>query len=139
MSENTLQSQLSNSLPPGIAMEGLGVPSAGSVGTDLRGTLKVEGKEFPVAIEVKNTGGTATFREAARQVKEYASQAGAVPFVAGQFIGETARQVAKEEGVGIMDLAGNFYLKRDDVYIEKIVDKNPFAQKVSLKNLFAPT
>ncbi len=138
MSENTLQNQLPNSLPQGITLEGLGVPSAGSVGPDLQGTLKVEGKEFPIAIEVKNTGGTATFREAARQVKEYSSQAGSIPFVAGQFIGETARQVAKEEGVGIMDLAGNFYLKQGNVYIEKIVNKNPFAQTAPLKNLFAP-
>lgn len=138
MSENTLQNQLPNSLPQGIALEGLGVPMAGSVGPDLQGTLKVEGKEFLIAIEVKNTGGTATFREAARQVKEYASQAGSIPFVAGQFIGETARQVAKEEGVGIMDLAGNFYLKQGNVYIEKIVNKNPFAQTAPLKNLFAP-
>jgi len=40
--------------------------------------------------------------------------------------------------VGIMDLAGNFYLKKDDVYIEKIIEKNPFVQKIPLKNLFAP-
>ena len=138
MSENTLQNQLPNSLPEGLTLEGLGVPPMGTPGPDLQGVLKTQNGEFPVVIEVKNTGGTATFREAARQVKEYASQAGAVPFVAGPFFGEAARQVAKEEGVGIMDLAGNFYLKRDDVYIEKIVDKNPFAQKVSLKNLFAP-
>lgn len=138
MNENTLQNQLPNSLPEGLTLEYLGVPQMGASGPDLQGVLKTPNGEFQVAIEVKNTGGTATFREAARQVKRYASQAGAVPFVAGPFFGEAARQVAKEEGVGIMDLAGNFYLKKDDIYIEKIVDKNPFAQKVSLKNLFAP-
>lgn len=138
MSENTLINQLPDSLPEGLALEGLGVPTIGGPGPDLQGTLKTPNGAFPVAIEVKNTGGTATFREAARQVKEYASQVGAVPFVAGPFFGEAARQVAKEEGVGIMDLAGNFYLKQGDVYIEKIVDKNPFAQTAPLKNLFAP-
>lgn len=138
MSENTLQNQLPNSLPEGLTLEGLGVPPRGVSGPDLRGVLKTQNGEFSIVIEVKNTGGTATFREAARRVKEYASQVGAVPFVAGPFFGEAARQVAKEEGVGIMDLAGNFYLKKDGAYIEKIVEKNPFVQKVPLKNLFAP-
>lgn len=138
MSENRLINQLPNSLPRGVALEKLVELSAGMGQPDIRGVLKTENGEFPVVIEVKNTGGTAAFREAALQAKAYAAQGGAVPFVAGQFFGESARQVAKEEGVGIMDLAGNFYLKRDDVYIEKIIDKNPFTQKVPLKNLFAP-
>lgn len=138
MNENMLINQLPNSLPKGLSLEGLVAPSAGAGQPDFQGVLKIEEKEFPVAIEVKNTGGTATFREAARQIKTYAAQSGVVPFVAGQFFGESARQVAKEEGVGIMDLAGNFYLKQNNVYIEKIIDKNPFTQKVLLKNLFAP-
>lgn len=138
MSENTLINQLPDSLPWGVALERLVVPSAGMGQPDIQGVLKIKNREFPVVIEVKNTGGTAAFREAALQAKAYAVQDGAVPFVAGQFFGESAREVAKEEGVGIMDLAGNFYLKRGDVYIEKIVDKNPFTQKVPLKNLFAP-
>ncbi len=138
MSENTLINQLPGSIPEGLTLENLGVLPMGKSGPDLQGVLKTPNGEFSVVIEVKNTGGTATFREAARQVKAYASQGGVVPFVAGQFFGKTARQVAKEEGVGIMDLAGNFYLKKDDVYIEKIVEKNPFVQKIPLKNLFAP-
>lgn len=138
MSENILINQLSDSLPEGVALEGLGVPAMGVPGPDLQGTLKTPNGAFPVVIEVKNTGGTATFREAVRQVKAYTTQGGAIPFVAGPFFGKAARQVAKEEGVGIMDLAGNFYLKQGDVYIEKIVEKNPFAQTIPLKNLFAP-
>lgn len=138
MNENTLINQLPNSLPEGFILEGLAALPVGKFGPDFQGVLKTPNGEIPVVIEVKNTGGTATFREAVRQVKAYAAQGEAVPFVAGQFFGEAARQVAKEEGVGIIDLAGNFYLKRDDVYIEKIVEKNPFAKKVPLKNLFAP-
>jgi hypothetical protein len=138
MSENTLINQLPNSLPEGLSLEGLGVPVVGSVVPDLQGTLKVQNRKFPIAIEVKNTGGTATFREVARQVKAYSAQGGALPFIAGQFFGEKIRQVAKEEGVGIMDLAGNFYLKKDNILIEKIVEKNPFTKKTPLKNLFAP-
>ena len=61
-----------------------------------------------------------------------------IPFVAGVFLGDRMREVLKEEGVGYLDLAGNFYLNRGDFYVEKIVDKNPFSRTPPLKNLFAP-
>lgn len=138
MNEDILINQLPNNLPEGLVLEDLVVPVASSNGPDLQGTLKVEGENFLIAIEIKNIGGTTAFREAARQVKKYSVQEGFVPFVVDQFFGERTRQIAKEEGVGIMDLAGNFYLKKDNIFIEKIVEKNPFTQKVPLKNLFAP-
>ncbi|MCJ7739745.1 hypothetical protein MUP32_00305, partial [Candidatus Microgenomates bacterium] len=105
-----LVSRLSNKLPEGITLKQVNLEPAGTPSPDVEAKLVVKGKEFPVVIEVQNTGGTATLREAARQAKEYGSQSGAIPFVAGTFFGESARQVVKEEGVGLIDLAGNFYL-----------------------------
>lgn len=131
--------QLQASLPEGVTLEKFKAePIKYNRHPDFEAVLKTENKTFPVVIEVKSSGGTATLREAARQVKEYSSSIGAVPFIAGIFFGERARQVAKEEGVGLIDLAGNFYLKQGDTYVERIVEKNPFTQKSPLKNLFAP-
>ncbi|OGK51638.1 hypothetical protein A2966_04920 [Candidatus Roizmanbacteria bacterium RIFCSPLOWO2_01_FULL_41_22] len=130
--------QLPNNLPEGTVLEITRSERTGEGRVDVEAKLTTGNKAFPVSIEVQNTGGTATLREAARQVKEYGSQSGTVPFVAGQFFGERARQVAKEEGVGLIDLAGNFYLKSSDLYIERIVEKNPKTKRSSLKNLFAP-
>jgi hypothetical protein len=59
--------------------------------------------------------------------------------VAGWYIGERARKLLKEEGVGYLDLAGNFFFTNQNFYAEKIVDKNPFTTKPPLKNVFAPT
>jgi len=100
MSENTLINQLPNNLPEGLSLEGLGVPAMGSVGPDFQGTLKVQDREFPVAIEVKNAGGTATFREAARQIKAYSSQGEAIPFVAGQFLEKKLDKLLKKKVLG---------------------------------------
>lgn len=130
--------QLPKSVPQGLTIGQFNMQPGGNNRPDVEAVLKTGEREVPIVIEVQNTGGTATLREAARQAKVYGSESGAVPFVAGRFFGERARQVAKEEGVGIIDLAGNFYLKQGDLYIEKIVDKNPFVQKSPLKNLFAP-
>ncbi len=89
-------------------------------------------------IEIKNTDRIAPIREAAFQVKRYAQIQHAIPFVASVFLGERARAALKEEGVGYLDLAGNFYLKQGEIYVEKIVANNPFSKKPPLKNLFAP-
>lgn len=133
-----ITSQLPNSLPEGLILRGFETKPVGDNQPDFRATLKAGDSEFPVVIEVQNTGGTAGFREVARQAKMYGSEAGSMPFVAGRFFGERVREAAKEEGVGLIDLAGNFYLSRNNVYIERIVEKNPFTRKPSLKNLFAP-
>lgn len=131
-------SQIPGIVPSGFALKDFTIESGEENAPDARAVLQAGNKTLPVVIAVQNTGGTATLREVARQAKVYGSAAGAAPFVAGQFFGERARAVAKEEGVGYIDLAGNFYLKRDDIYVEKIVDKNPSSQKLPLKNLFAP-
>lgn len=133
-----IASQIPGSVPPGFALKDFTIASGKENTPDASAVLQTENKELPIVFEVQNTGGTATLREVARQAKVYGSANGAVPFVAGQFFGERARKVAKEEGVGYVDLAGNFYLKQGDVYVEKIVNKNPYSQKPPLKNLFAP-
>ncbi len=133
-----IANQLPGSLPEGIILKEFQIEPGRDNRPDARAVLGTAQKEFSVVIEIQNTGGTASLREAARQVKSYAYAAGAIPFVAGTFFGERSREVAKEEEVGLMDLAGNFYLNREDLYIEKIVEKNPFSQKKPLKNLFAP-
>ncbi|GEM_PF-1349293 len=130
--------QIPNNLPEGVTLEQFKLDSRGNMGVDGTAVLKAGNQVFPIAFEVKNTGGTAIFREAAREIKTYGEESGSVPFVVGSFFGERSRQVAKEEGVGLIDLAGNFYLKQDNMYVERIVDKNPFTQKLPLKNLFAP-
>lgn len=108
---------------------------------DIEAVLKTPKNSFKILIEVKNTDRILPLREAMRQIKTIASERQAVPFVAGIYFGDRARKVAKEEGVGLIDLAGNFLIvsRNHDTYIERIIDKNPFSQKQSsLKNLFAP-
>jgi hypothetical protein len=90
-------------------------------------------------IEVKNADRIAPIREAAYQVKQYAAERNAVPFVASIYFGDRAKATLKEEGVGFLDLAGNFFVSQPGFYAEKVVEKNPFIKKPALKNLFAPT
>lgn len=135
-----LVDQLEASLPAGLSFKKIQPNVIGSSdSSDVKAVLQLDNKEIPIDIGVQTTvSGTALLRETAREVKNYALAQGTVPFVAGIFFGERSREVAKEEGVGLIDLAGNFYLKKDDIYIERIIEKNPNTQKSPLKNLFAP-
>jgi hypothetical protein len=126
-------------LPPDFALEesASGV-SVGRQRVDVQAWLRTPTRAWPIVIEIKNADRIALMREAASQVKRSAQTLHAIPFVASVFLGERARAALKEEGVGYLDLAGNFYLKQGEVYVEKIVADNPFSKKLPLKNLFAP-
>ncbi len=138
--EAQFREQLPSLLPQGFTIAGGARRSFAAAENrfDIEARLNTPAKEFRILIEVKNTDRIALLREAARQAKLSAQALNALPFVAGAFLGERARGVLKEEDVGFIDLAGNFFFKQDEVYIEKIVAKNPNSNKPPLKSLFAP-
>ncbi len=146
MKENELETQfieqLPSLLPQDFAIAGVVrhsfAPAEDKFDFDIDARLKTPSGDFRIIIEVKNADRIAPLREAARRIKLSAKARNALPFVAGNFLGERARAVLKEEGVGFLDLAGNFFFKQNGLYVEKIVAKNPNSQKPPLKNLFAP-
>ena len=106
---------------------------------DILADVKLPNNKVQLAIEVKNTDRLVNVREAAYQIKRYTEGSPAIPIVAGLYIGERARDLLRDEGVGYLDLAGNIYFARNSIYVERVVDKNPFTTKPPLKNIFAPT
>jgi hypothetical protein len=60
------------------------------------------------------------------------------PVLASTYLSPRTRQICREEGVGYVDLAGNGWLRLDDFYFEKVVDKNPFPPRGRPASLFAP-
>ena len=107
-------------------------------GVDLQVKVQTPKGVFMLAIEVKNADRIASIREAAFQIKQIVGKQDFIPVVASPYLGERSRTVIKEEGVSYIDLAGNFYLNSKDLYVEKIVEKNPNTVPTQLKNLFSP-
>lgn len=60
------------------------------------------------------------------------------PVLAATFLSPRAREICREEEVGYLDLAGNCWLKFDDLYVEKVVEKNPFPHRGRPPSLFSP-
>ncbi len=67
-----------------------------------------------------------------------APRTAAYPVFATRFLSPRSRTLCKEAGVGYLDLAGNCFLRFDDFYFERVVDKNPFPARGRPPSLFAP-
>ena len=62
----------------------------------------------------------------------------AYPVVIAPFISEQSAKVLAEEGVGFADLAGNFRLAFDQVFLEREVPGNPMRERREIRGLFTP-
>ncbi|MDP3723907.1 MAG: type IV toxin-antitoxin system AbiEi family antitoxin [Candidatus Omnitrophota bacterium] len=60
------------------------------------------------------------------------------PVLAATFLSPRAREICREENVGYLDLAGNCWLQFDDLYVEKVVEKNPFPHRGRPPSVFSP-
>jgi len=96
-------------------------------------------KEWLLVCEIKELLQPRMAREISTRLKESLADLNKVyPILITTFLGDRTREILKKEGIGYLDLAGNCFLKFNNVYIEKIVDKNPFAEKRKLKTVFKP-
>lgn len=107
---------------------------------DLAFKVKTENqKEWFLVCKIKEFLQPRIARETSAQIKEKIAGLNKVyPVLITTFLGERTREILKKEGVGYLDLAANCYLKFNNIYIEKIVDKNPFVEKRKLKTIFKP-
>ena len=138
--EKRLTDSLGSLLPEGFVLESIDnwVALNDNSRVDILANVKAPIKTVRLAIEIEDAERLSSLRHAAHYLKNVTTISDDIPMIAGWFIGERARRVLKEEGVGYIDLAGNLYLKHKNFYVEKIVDKNPFTSKPPLKNIFAP-
>lgn len=89
--------------------------------------------------EVKRLVQPRMAREISRQLKESSKNIkGSYPVIISSFLSKRVREICHEMEMGFLDLAGNCYLRFNNIYIEKIVDKNPFAEPRPLKTIFNP-
>ncbi|MGD8373805.1 MAG: type IV toxin-antitoxin system AbiEi family antitoxin [Candidatus Woesebacteria bacterium] len=145
MKEQELITQLEQWLPealPGFKISSLRTiaKTASESRVDILASLEIPAtnKQLQLAIAANNTSRLFSLLGEAYSAKTFAQVTGAVPVVAAIFLGKRVREALKKEGVGYLDLAGNFYLNIPGVYAERIIDKNPFSSTPPLKNIFSP-
>lgn len=104
--------------------------------------IKIRGKgqqEWLLACEIKRLLQPRMAREISAQLRGKLVNLNRVyPVLVTTFLGERTREILKKDNIGYMDLAGNCYLRFNNIYIEKVMDKNPYINKRKLKTTFKP-
>lgn len=99
------------------------------------------GVEKVICGEIKALAEPRYIREAILRVKEAIQRSAirdAYPVICSVFLSERVRQICKEYQVGYVDLAGNYYFRFNNFYLEKVIEKNPFKENRKLKSIFQP-
>lgn len=114
-------------------------PAAAPGAPDLLAKLKLPGGEYVLALEVQASGQPRQVRAAAGQLRRIReSLPNSYGVVAAPYVSPQAAEVCAEEGVGYVDLAGNFRLSFGQVYIRHEGNPNPKPRKRALRSLYSP-
>lgn len=103
--------------------------------------MQISTPDGPVTlvVEAKSSLTPKAAREASRQL---ASMAAMIPagygVIVAPFVSDRSAQICREAGVGYLDLAGNFGLYFNTVFLEVQGRPNPFRKQQELKSLFSP-
>lgn len=107
-------------------------------GIDIVATIGVANRRIRLALEVKGNGQPRYVRMAvAKLARLRQSEPDMYCVFAAPYISPQAAEICIQENVGYMDLAGNFRLTFDHVYIEQEANTNPFPEKRELRSLYA--
>jgi len=121
----------------------------GIAGTRVDFWAKIEteaGVKRLIVGEIKALGQPRFVRDAVMKLKDQVERVkGSYPVVISSVLGEKSKEICRSNEVGYIDLAGNCYLKFDNVYIHKVVrnvgtsySPTQALIKRSLKSLFSP-
>jgi hypothetical protein len=92
-----------------------------------------------IIVEVKSIGEPRYVRYAIQQLKEYQTQfEDAYGVVAAPYISSDAGNICRENNVGYIDLAGNCFLRFDQVNIERQNFPNVNVEKRTIRSIFTP-
>lgn len=106
---------------------------------DLLMVLKIKNNLLRVVVEVKSRGEPRVMRAAIQQLKEYVDRTeDAYPIVAAPYISDDTARVCRQNGVGYIDLAGNFFVNFNQIYIERKNYPNPAIEKRQVRSIFSP-
>ena len=110
---------------------------------DRRVDLVVEVKAGPrtrsLVVEVKRIGEPRFAREAIFQLQTYVKNVpDAYPVFAAPYLTESTRKMCKEAGVGYFDLAGNVYLRFDNVLVDRATPLAIRQERKTLRSLSTP-
>ncbi len=112
--------------------------NGGLSGPDLIAEFTVGGKTKRLLIEVKVPGYPSSLLQVFQTLQLAAKHQRGYPVVVTDALSERGAQLAKEAGVGFLDLAGNCWLNLGNIYIDKTAHVRRSRPPTELRRLFSP-
>ena len=107
-------------------------------GPDLLVQAEIRGNPITLIAEAKSQGEPRYVRQAADQLREYASQfPGAYPIVVSTFISPQTAEILRSKDIGYFDLAGNALIDFGPLFIDVSGKPNRNPVQKTLRSLFA--
>lgn len=102
--------------------------------------LEAYGRHHTLACEVKANGQPRHVRAALPQLRSYVAEKapGAIPILVAPYLTPNVQALCSEQGVGFLDLQGNFRLTFNGIFIDRQVANKPLNERRELKSLFRP-
>ncbi|MEK7476841.1 MAG: type IV toxin-antitoxin system AbiEi family antitoxin [Candidatus Coatesbacteria bacterium] len=144
ISPQALEAAIANKLPnlaPGLKISKVQREvRIGDVGVDIIADVITSLRQpRRLVIEVKASLPPGRVRESLRQLRACAqSIPGAYPMLASAYISPQVQEICRQENTGYLDLAGNCFIQFDGIYIERLVESNPFPVRGRPRSLFTP-
>lgn len=111
--------------------------NGGLSGPDLVAEIRVGGKTKRLLIEVKVPGYPSSLLQAFQRLQFARKSQKGYPVVVTDALSERGAQLAKEAGVGFLDLAGNCWLNLWEVYVDKTAPARLSRPSAELRRLFS--
>ncbi|MGD0134021.1 MAG: type IV toxin-antitoxin system AbiEi family antitoxin [Bryobacteraceae bacterium] len=109
-------------------------------GVDFVAHINIGDHPHVLVCEVKSSGQPRHVRTALLQLRNYLAhmESDATAVFIAPYLSPEAQALCREQEVGFLDLAGNARIVFDGVFIERLVEHKPPAEKRELKSLFRP-
>ena len=107
---------------------------------DILARVNTGGRRHVLVCEVKSSGQPRHVRMALLQLRDYVAHSGtdAIPIFIAPYLSAKAQSLCREQGVGFLDLEGNARLVFNGVFIERLVQGKPAADRRELRSIFKP-
>ncbi len=125
---------------PFITVQQLGAADSAYPGLDFQANLLVGDRPIVIFAVIMSDGTPRTVREITARVSSCLERVPLKSYgvLIAPYISEDAGAIPREQGVGYVDLAGNYQLCFDQVYLHVRKGEKPMAVKQTLRSIYSP-
>ena len=107
--------------------------------SDFQVKIRIKNRALTLMAEYRSNGQPRIARQSILQIKKWLSEGrGDYGIFSAPYISPDVAKICKDAGIGYVDLAGNFFLSFETIYVYREGKPNPSVQRRELRSLYSP-